>query len=370
VRRLLVALLLLPACGRFGFDLFGDDDVTGDAGADGAGDGTLDRPNVAFVTNNVVPGDFGGQSTGDAICAAQATSAGLPGEFIALVSTSFSNAKDRIAASRGWVRTDGVPLADQPSDFFIGGHQLSPLQLDATGAGPPSILNVWTANDRDGNYDSVNGACGNWTSQTGSAFNGFHNRNTPFATWLATYACSNSAHLYCLEIGHVAVVQPPPLTGRIAFVLRTSVANDIGLTGLDTACQTEATAANLPGTYLAAVGTSTQSVQSRFALTTPWQRPDGMPLVPAAQELFTMRTIGFLDEYADGTARTAVTQTTPIRSGGPPNVVPALATTCNDWTTTAGTFDAGMMNSTYFSELWTGQTLSCNTPQRHVCLQE
>jgi hypothetical protein len=365
-----VSFCLLAACGRLGFIGVGDDTSGDDGGVIDAVDGATDRPNRAFVTPDLLQGDFGGLVGADAICASQAAAAGLPGDFIALLSTSTVNAKDRIAGSRGWVRTDGVVLADQARDFFLAGHQLAPLHLDATGVGPPSSLLVWTAAGSDGSYDSTNGACGDWTATTGSAMIGFHNRNTPFATWLTPSPCSQTAHLYCLEIGHAVEVRPPPRTGRIAFVLKVSVANDIGLAGFDAACQAEADAAALPGTYLAAVGTSTQTIESRFAATTPWQRLDGMELTPTAQTMFTMRMTGFLDQYADGFPRTSAIQVTPVRSGGPPNVMPTLAGTCNDWSTTAGTFEAGTMNSIYFTEFWSGQSISCNTPQRHVCLQQ
>jgi hypothetical protein len=365
VRRLLVALLLLlPACGRFGFGIFDDDDVTGDGGADG----TPDRPNRAFITDDVIFGDFGGLAGADAHCMMQAQAAGLPGQFIALLSTSTVNAKDRIAGSRGWVRTDGVPLADLSTDFFLDGHLLVPFNVDATGGGPPPYSDVWTGTTNDGTYDAVNGACSDWTSQVGMGEVGFHDRSIPFATTTSFYDCASPSHLYCLEVGHNAPVAPTRTNDRFAF-MSTYTTSDIGLAGFDAQCQADATAAGLPGTYLAAVGTTTQTARSRFATNSPWQRVDGTRVSKSGDAMFDgTRLVGFIDQKANGTALTDATYVIAVRTGGRPDVLPTA--TCNDWTTTTGNFDGGTMNSVGFDEFWGMALIPCNVTVRTLCLQE
>src|SRR5262245_12432676 len=85
--------------------------------------------NVAFVTTRTLnPSTFGGLAGADAICQATADQAGLPGTYIAWLSTTTTNAVDRLAGSRGWVRTDGVPFADTPADIAAG-RIFAPLSL-------------------------------------------------------------------------------------------------------------------------------------------------------------------------------------------------------------------------------------------------
>jgi hypothetical protein len=359
---------MLAACGRLGFGNNGDDDPT-DARGDVV-DGTPDRPNRAFITNDVIPADFGGLAGADAHCAMQAQAAGLQGEFIALISASTVSAKDRIAGSRGWMRTDGRLLADMPSDFFLGGNMLVPLNVDASGGGPPSYANVWTGTNSDGTIDSANGTCGDWTSQNGSTTVGFQNRGVPFTSTTGVYACANSAHFYCVEIGHNAPVAPSRTTDRFAF-MSTYTYGDIGRAGFDAQCQADATAAGLPGTYLAAVGTTTQTAASRFATNTPWQRPDGTRVSETGDAMFDgTRLIGFIDQKADGTRLTDVTYVVSVRTGGRPELLPLANQTCDDWTNAAGTVDVGTMQCISYSEFWTGGSISCSGMLRMLCLQE
>src|SRR5262245_23472284 len=123
MRRWVGTLMCVAGCGRFWFDFSssvsdgGDDgcnpagrfsgDVSSDVSSDGASDGATARPNVAFVTRGVYSGALGGLSGADGICQTAAISAGLPGTFVAWLSTSTVNARDRFAASHGWIGTNG-----------------------------------------------------------------------------------------------------------------------------------------------------------------------------------------------------------------------------------------------------------------------
>jgi len=70
-------------------------------------DGATDRPNIVFISNAVTPAPMGGLAGGDMLCNDAATAAGLPGAYVAFLSTATVNAIDRLAGSRGW----GEPTA-------------------------------------------------------------------------------------------------------------------------------------------------------------------------------------------------------------------------------------------------------------------
>jgi hypothetical protein len=93
------------------------DDASTDAEAVDAGPGVLAVANIAFGTYHGTPSSVGGLDGGDALCNAEAADAGLPGTYVAYLSTSAVDAIDRIGGSRGWVRPDGRPFVDRPEDL-------------------------------------------------------------------------------------------------------------------------------------------------------------------------------------------------------------------------------------------------------------
>src|SRR5213079_1746563 len=94
----------------------------------------------------------------------------------------------------------------------------------------------------------------------------------------------------CLELGHAVAVAPVVAVNlRVAFVSNPTGA--VGTAGLDAECQAEANAAALPGSYLAAVATTTGSIASRFALTTGWRRVDGTQVSASAAAMFDGTTL-------------------------------------------------------------------------------
>src|SRR5215831_1229085 len=91
----LLAVMVVAACGRIHFaELAG---TSGDGGTgDGAPDAPGDRPNVAFMTSTTTNGAFGGIAQADLACNSAAAGK-LPGTFIALLSTTTTLARDRLA---------------------------------------------------------------------------------------------------------------------------------------------------------------------------------------------------------------------------------------------------------------------------------
>jgi hypothetical protein len=78
-----------------------------DAGAGCVGCMESGPYNYAFASSAVyVPGSFGGLAGADEKCQTLATNAGLPGHFLAWLSTSTTDARSRFASARGWIRPD------------------------------------------------------------------------------------------------------------------------------------------------------------------------------------------------------------------------------------------------------------------------
>ncbi|HTR56323.1 MAG TPA: hypothetical protein VMJ10_36870 [Kofleriaceae bacterium] len=357
--------IVLVACGRWDFDAEGDGGI---GGGGGGGDGAA-RPNVAFVTSGMTDGVFAAPAltTADGICNTAAQNAGLPGKFVAWLSDSTTNAIDRLAGSRGWVRVDGQPLADTPSSF-IGAEMFNPLVLDESGIAVPGNDPVWTGTGSDGHLLSDGSE---WT--TGAATAGSPGIDLPGFTQALTENCGTSqAHLYCFETGNVAAVAPTMTTGgRIAFVGRPRTALDNSQVLLDELCTADATAGGLTGTFLAAVATDTDSVSSRFTLDArPWVRVDGTVIAASGARLFDGTTLdSFINQPADGSYDPSI--------GGffvgamTPYVAGSDSDDCTNWNFTASGALAIVGNShTTVAGFWDWENDTCAASDRVLCLQQ
>ena len=349
----------LTACGRVGFT--GDCDGVHDGSA-----GTTAAANVAFVTSTLQsPMSFGSDLTGaDAVCNTRAQAAGLTGTFVAFLSTSTVNARDRLAGSRGWARIDGVPLLDQADDAMRG-HLLSPLAIDelgnyagadfvATGStGTADVLGGWTCNDYTDGSAMVEGGVGNFTS----------------GLWLMdnNQSCASMARIYCFGLGKTAPVAPPPVTGRLQFMtVESYVVDGNGLATADALCNSEAQQGSLPGSYKALLATSTASAFSRFSAGSPWQRVDGMVLSPSLLDLEQNEMFTTPNLSATGAAQGDIEVMTGI-------INPAQANTtgqaCGDWTAPGGQGLTGRSDflGSVFNDA--GTTIGCTT-QPIYCFEE
>jgi hypothetical protein len=318
---------LLLGCGRAHFDPIGDG-ANGDAVI--VGDGITITSNIAFVTS-VGPtlGSLGSLAAADAYCNGRAQAAGLPGSYVAWLSTSTTNAIDRLTGSRGWSRVDGKAFVDTPADL-VAGTIFYPLDVDEFGNRVPAMMAVGTATDNNGNV--VAGyTCNDYTSTSGLLWFGLSDRGTMYWTdALGTSACAGPEPIYCFGVGHSQPTTPPPSGTRHAFLLTTDWMPGTGLASADAACRGDATPAGLNGTYQALLATSTASAISRFSLSgTTWARVDEVLLADTPADLAAGRTNVPLEVSADRV----------YFAGGPtwsgatdPSTVGSDATTCTSWT--------------------------------------
>jgi hypothetical protein len=321
------------------------------------------QPNRVFVTSTVTTGAFGGIAGGDAICAARATAAGLSGTFIAYLSDSTTDAPSRLAGSRGWVRVDGAPFADLPAAFSTGAIVFPP-RLDELGI---DVGNATVFTGTDGGT-AVADLCLDWTSAVATEDGGATRTHLASgATGSSPKACSSQNRLMCVEIGRsVAVTLHADPDSPVAFMSRTLWTPGAGRASADAVCAADATSAALPGTFLAAISTTTESIESRFAPGQTYRRVDGVRLLRSPG----MFLADYLDVPPELDQRGAVVGNDYWTGTRRFSVAGQASDTCSDWSTASALID-GEMHYTASTDIRTSAKREpCNTPLPVLCLQQ
>jgi hypothetical protein len=106
-----------------------------------------------------------------------------------------------------------------------------------------------------------------------------------------------------------------------------------GLSGADATCQANAAAANLPGTFVAWLASSTKTASSRLGTGSGWVRADGLPVFHAASDLSGGALLYPIDVTATGAAGASNVVFTNANADGTEPV--AGANPCDDWTSAA-----------------------------------
>lgn len=143
-----------------------------------------------------------------------------------------------------------------------------------------------------------------------------------------------------------------------------------GLAGADAACQAEATAASLPGTYRAWLSDASASAASRFPQNVgPYAMPNGVLVAGSWGDLTDGSLLTPLNVTAAGAVVSGFTRAwTGTQSNG--SAYTATADHCNGWTSTAGTGRTGFVHQ---AGAWTDVFPSqpCNTTGvRLYCFEE
>jgi len=323
--------------------------------------------NYAFVTSTTHDGALGGLMGADAICATRAGAAGLPGTYVAWLSTGSVDAVGRLGSARGFIRTDGKPFADQPAD--IAANQIfNALHLDETGADVGSV-SVWTGTLKEGT--DAPQTCTGWTVDSGSGQIGSSQGGPATWTQLASNpSCGQSNRLYCFGVDKTTTEVTPTVTnGKLAFISNGTInpSNGTGIAGADTMCNTEAT--TLPGSYKALLASTTASAISRFTPGNVYVRRDGTRIgdydtLAAGGTLESgiwQRPTGvYLSSFADVVWTGAST----------PSTVGSAASTCGNFASGSGS--GGIFARGPFADAtwWNASTGSCAQAHHVYCLQE
>lgn len=337
-----------------------DCDVTVDADLTIIADFTP-TPNRVFVTSTTTNGAFGGLAGGDAICATRATAAGLTGTFIAYLSDSVTDAPSRLATSRGWVRTDGAPFADAPSSFMTG-EVVFPARFDESGTDVGDAA-VFTGTDFGVKTTDL---CADWTTADNQLDGSISDGKFAFDLFSSRkLGCGNEVRLLCVEIGRVQPVMTRPDTGKLAFATTDGWKPGGGRTSADAHCAAEATLAGLSGTFLAAVGTTTESIASRFKPDAIYRRTDGVRLLRDAG-LWAASFYDVppqVDQFGDLVSNDYWTGVNRF------DALAQASDNCNDWTDNSDTL-GGYMHWTTNSDLRSAwKTDPCDTVVPLLCLE-
>jgi hypothetical protein len=157
-------------------------------------------PSKVFITStSYTPGvgGFIGISGADQECMARASAGGLSGTYVAFLSDSSTNAKDRITSSGPFYMTNGTTLVfSSKSEFFTA--SVPDLQ-DEFGA--TNNLKAWTGTDRDTGLYAGN-SCANWTSSTDQSLVNVGDQESVPKKWMSEggHLCSDSFQLYCFQV--------------------------------------------------------------------------------------------------------------------------------------------------------------------------
>jgi len=295
------------------------------------------------------------------LCTTRAHQANLTGTYLAWLSTDATGAVDRFAGARGWVRTDGRPLADLPGELL--GALRYPIRFDENGhdVGEMSTY-VATATFSDG---SPLDTCNDFSQTTGLV-----NAGLPWAAgaeWTADnqLSCGAALRLYCFGVDLDVPLVITPAVGRTAFVSTTKFDPSTGLAMADAACTTDAAAAGLTGSFEALIPAAGASAASRFDTAgAPWVRVDGIPLADTAADFFNGNEVAPLNVTASG----KFVGVEPITGLNTPLDVPSAGDDCNDWTNTTGGDVLGLASESG-SGLFFYTTAGCATASPVYCLE-
>jgi hypothetical protein len=275
------------------------------------------------------------------------------------------------------VRVDGLPVVDTSADLAAS-RLLYPLMIDETGAAVGLADGVWTGTGLNGEFSGL-GNCSDWTSAddadnpvTGTASAG----TDMFTRFGPGGACDPLRRLYCFGTDLDVAVTAEAQGGDIAFVT-----DGIYITGApggfsiaDSACQGEASAAGLPGTYRALIAGNGSSAQSRFNMAgSTWKRVDGVVLAPTREAFFTTNawasslSVTAVGDHLNG-AEDVWAGAIDMATNG------SDATTCFNWQTRDGDSSArgtGFFGHSDVARAFGQSSISCDSNFAHLyCLQQ
>lgn len=161
---------------------------------------------TVFTTSTTYDGDLKtagegatGLDGGDNICNARARAAGLPGTYTAWLSSSVTNARDRVTqASVPYQRTDGVQVVDDFADLLDCSDTCLDAPILLTEFGAFGSIVAWTGTDQTGGKGYLN-QCGDWTTSNAGAFFGDTRETGPRWTGIGWWPCDRQLALYCVQ---------------------------------------------------------------------------------------------------------------------------------------------------------------------------
>jgi hypothetical protein len=336
--------------------------------------------NYMFLTKERFTGDLGGLNGAERLCNESAAAAGLPGKYIAWLTTSDSKASARLGSAGGWIRPDGKPLLRNSG--ALSGWQFYYMPLLDEYGNPAVAPQYWSGISEQGDADVGN--CNKFTTSASTSTSRAGVADVADRYWAAGSAspCNQSLSLMCVGVDRTATVEPPalPAAARIAFLTAGETLPGAGVAAFDKLCQTEATNSKLNNptkfrALLAPGGTATPASRFTNPSQAPWYRKDGVRLAESADAFFMGKREAVLSVDSSGfffgerrvlTGCGAAYPAEWTSPGGGP------ASTCKGWTSNlvsdvmlipgVSTRASDGMGFTYL--------IPCNAPQRLYCLED
>jgi cysteine-rich repeat protein len=163
---------------------------------------------IVFTTSTTYDGNLGGLAGADAICNARAQAAGLPGTYMAWISTNQGSPSTRFVQSAvpyllrtgSKVADNWADLTDGTIDFNINRNEFGALLVNMAFTCNNSPRPVWTGTNADGTAAANN--CSNFSSNAMATTGAVGRSSITDATWSlcgAAVACNNLAPIYCFQ---------------------------------------------------------------------------------------------------------------------------------------------------------------------------
>jgi hypothetical protein len=178
-----------------------------------------------FATTATYYGQFGGVSFADYICQSDATSAGLTGTWLALMSDSSTNANARISLSGKLYNlrpgsSGGIQRVSDSLSFWNGTTIANAFNFTPSGAAPGSIYG-WTGSSAAGALNAAN-TCSSWTTSS-SATNGVVGRSSATTAYVnfTNTACNTNRTLFCIN-QQTSPATPSDPTGFTTYSITSS----------------------------------------------------------------------------------------------------------------------------------------------------
>jgi hypothetical protein len=152
---------------------------------------------LAFVTDATSDANLGGVAGADEWCRNTAAAAylPLPGSFVAWISISGNDAKDRLTFNGPWNRVDGVRIAATKA-ALIDGVIDTGMEVTEFGVPLPGDFEAWTGTGTGGT--AVGNQCADWTDVGVTGTYGVTDEAGFFWTIKDVNAdCQESRHVYC-----------------------------------------------------------------------------------------------------------------------------------------------------------------------------
>lgn len=308
---------MFAACGRSHFDPLVPPDAANNIVI-------VDEANLVFVSSRTITPGQASLATADALCTDDAHAAGLPGNYVAWLSSSSVNAASRLAGARGWRRPDGVAVADTIADI-VSERMFAPPNRDVLGNHVSELVATATLIDGTAGITCETGT-GNLTAGLTDATTA---RFTDYRD--VAVACDAPSRVYCFGVStSVAVSKPPPTAGKRIFVAE-DFPGDGNLTVMeDPHCAAAAASAGLTGSFRAYLTDADVPAATKFPATVgPIVRIDGLVVATSIDALNAGELVTSANMTADGRVIAG-----PVWAGSPsPTTFTTSPDACQSWST-------------------------------------